>query len=144
MLLILSEIGVDMSRWAGVKPFTAWLGLAPASRQSGNRKRRQKRHGGMAGRIFCLAAQSMARAKKSWLGSFYRRLSATRSKAVALKATARKIAMLFYLVLTKGWAYVEKGLERYEQNYREMQLRRLQSLARELEVVVTMQKITPA
>jgi len=136
VMLILSEIGVDMSRWRGFKPFTAWLGLAPASSQSGNRRRRQKRHGGIAGRIFCLAAQSMAKAKKSWLGSFYRRLSATRSKAVALKATARKIAMLFYLVLTKGWAYVEAGIEKYDLRYRQMQMRRLQALARELNVEV--------
>lgn len=134
VLLILSEIGTDLSRWPGIKAFTAWLGLAPATSQSGNRSRRQKRHGGVAGRIFCLAAQSMARAKKSWLGSFYRRLSATRSKAVALKATARKIAMLFYLVLTKGWAYVEAGIEKYEVGYRQGQLRRLKALARELKV----------
>ena len=134
LMQLLAEVGVDMSPWGGVKPFTAWLGLAPASRQSGQRKRREKRHGGMAGRIFCLAAQSMARAKKSWLGSFYRRLSATRGKAVALKATARKIATLFYLVLTKGWTYVEQGLEKYEQEHRQRQLRRLQALARELEV----------
>ncbi len=134
VLLILSEIGVDLSRWPGVKSFTAWLGLAPAHGQSGNRCRRQKRHGGIAGRIFCLAAQSLARAKKSWLGSFYRRLSATRGKAVALKATARKIAQRFYLVLTKGWAYVEAGIEQYELRYRQMQMRRLQALARELAV----------
>lgn len=136
LLQLLAEIGPDLSRWRGVKAFTAWLGLAPATRQSGSRRRREKRHGGVAGRIFCLAAQSMARAKKSWLGSFYRRLSATRSKAVALKATARKIATLFYLVLTKGWAYVEAGIARYDQQYRDLQLRRLQALARELKVEI--------
>src|SRR5438874_10612365 len=134
VMLLVSEIGVDLQKWRSVKAFTAWLGLAPATRQSGKRRRPEKRHGGTAGRIFCLAAQSMARAKKSWLGSFYRRLSATRSKAVALKATARKIAMLFYLVLTKGWAYVEAGLEQYDLRYRQMQMRRLEALARELKV----------
>jgi transposase len=138
VLQILSEIGVDMSQWPSVKHFTSWLGLAPACSQSGNRRRKQKRHGAMAGRIFCLAAQSLARGKKSWLGSFYRRLRGARSPAVALKATARKIAMLFYLVLTKGWAYVEAGIEKYEQQYRQLQMRRLQALALELNVVINL------
>ena len=143
VMLLVSEIGVDLSRWRSVKAFTAWLGLAPATSQSGNRRRREKRHGGKAGRIFCLAAQSMAKAKKSWLGSFYRRLSASRSKAVALKATARKIALLFYLVLTKGWAYVEAGIEKYDLRYRQMQMRRLEALARELKVELKFPEPSP-
>jgi hypothetical protein len=135
-LLLLSEVGWDMSRWGSVKQFTAWLGVAPATRQSGNRKRNQKRHMGRAGRIFCLAAQSMASAKKSWLGSFYRRIRATRGGPVAVKATARKLAQLFYLTLTKGWDYVEQGIAEYEKRYREGQIRRLNRLARELGMTV--------
>jgi transposase len=135
-LLLLSEVGWDMSRWGSVKQFTAWLGVAPATRQSGNRKRNQKRHMGRAGRIFCLAAQSMASAKKSWLGSFYRRIRATRGGPVAVKATARKLAQLFYLTLTKGWHYVEQGIAEYEKRYREGQIRRLNRLARELGITV--------
>ena len=91
---------------------------------------------GRAGRIFCLAAQSMASAKKSWLGSFYRRIRATRGGPVAVKATARKLAQLFYLTLTKGWDYVEQGIAEYEKRYREGQIRRLNRLARELGITV--------
>ncbi|HVV71432.1 MAG TPA: IS110 family transposase [Verrucomicrobiae bacterium] len=132
VMLLLSEVGWEMNRWGGVKQFTAWLGVAPATRQSGKRRRREKRHMGRAGRIFCLAAQSMAMAKKSWLGSFYRRIRATRGGPVAIKATARKIAQLFYLVLTKGWDYVEQGIAEYQRRYREGQMRRLKRLASEL------------
>lgn len=136
VMLLLSEVGWEMNRWASVKQFTAWLGVAPATRQSGNRSRNQKRHMGRAGRIFCLAAQSMAMAKKSWLGSFYRRIRATRGGQVAVKATARKLAQLFYLVLTKGWAYAEQGIVEYERRYREAQMRRLKRLAHELGIQV--------
>lgn len=136
VMLLLSEVGWDMSRWGSVKQFTAWVGVAPATQQSGKRKRNQKRPMGRAGRIFCLAAQSMAMARKSWLGSFYRRIRARRGGPVAIKATARKIAQLFYLVLTKGWDYVEKGIAEYEKRYRQTQMRRLNQLARELGMVV--------
>lgn len=136
VMLLLSEVGWDMSRWGSVKQFTAWVGVAPATQQSGKRKRNQKRPMGRAGRIFCLAAQSMAMARKSWLGSFYRRIRARRGGPVAIKATARKIAQLFYLVLTKGWDYVEQGIAEYEKRYRQTQMRRLNQLARELGMVV--------
>ena len=36
-LVILSEIGTDMSRWATEKKFGAWLGLAPRPKKSGGR-----------------------------------------------------------------------------------------------------------
>ena len=133
-----------MSRWGGVKAFTAWLGLAPATRQSGRRRRNQKRPMGRAGRIFCLAAQSMAGAKKSWLGSFYRRLRGQRGGPVALKATARKLAQFFYLVLTKGWAYVEQGIATYENQQRQARLRRLKSLAHQLGATLELPAATPS
>ena len=50
VLQLLSEVGRDMSRWPTVKHFTAWLGLAPSSRQSGKRRRREsRRRGGRRG-----------------------------------------------------------------------------------------------
>jgi transposase len=136
VMVLLSEVGWDMSRWPTMKQFTAWLGVAPAHTQSGQRQRRQKRHMGQAGRVFCLAAYSMATAKKSWLSSFYRRIRALRGPAVALKATARKLAQLFYLVLTKGWDYVEQGVAAYEAQQRQMQMRRLNRLAHQLGMCV--------
>lgn len=62
--------GADLSAWPTVKHWTAWLGLAPSSRQSGKRRRREVRHGGRAGQLFRVAARSLARAKQSWLGDF--------------------------------------------------------------------------
>lgn len=35
----------------------------------------------------------------------------------ALKATARKIAVLYYRVMTKGLAFVEHGIELYQQKF---------------------------
>ena len=47
-------------------------------------------------------------------------------------ATARKLAILFYQTMRQGLAYVERGLEAYEQAYRERQQRYLQKRAAEL------------
>jgi len=143
-LQFLSEVGPDLSAWPTEKHFTAWLGLAPGTAQSGKRRRREKRYGGRAGQILRVAARSMARGKQSWLGSFYRRLAATRGPKTANKATARKLAQLIYWTLTKGLAYVEQGIKRYEENYRKQLQKRLERQARRLGMVLLPMDLAPA
>jgi transposase len=130
ILQLLAETGTDMRPWPTRKHFTAWLGLAPSSRQSGKRRRRERRFRNRAGRLFCVMARSLARSNKIALGGFYRRLRATRGAAVANVATARKLALLFYDTLTHGLDFVEQGVDAYERHYREQSLHRLQAAAR--------------
>ena len=61
-LQLLGEVGTDLGQnWATEKHFTAWLGLAPGRRQSGQRRGRQKRSRHRAGRSFCVIARSVGR-----------------------------------------------------------------------------------
>lgn len=132
-LRLLGEVGTDLSRWPTVKRFTSWLGLSPGRNQSGKRDRRARRRPKTnAGQIFRLAAQSVGKSSYLALGGFYRRLKARTNPAVATVATARKLAILFYQTMRQGLAYVERGLEAYEQAYRERQQRYLQKRAAEL------------
>ena len=128
-MLVVSEVGTDMSRWPTGKHFVSWLGLSPGSRQSGKRRRRQKRFRGTAGKIFCVVARTLGRSKYLALSGFYRRIKATRGAQVANIACARKIALLFYHALKHGMQYVEQGLEAYEQHYREQSITRLKKAA---------------
>jgi len=127
---LLSETGTDMSPWPTRKHFTSWLGLAPGSRQSGKRKRSQKRFRGRAGQIFCLTAASLPRSKHLALGGFYRRIRATCGGQVANIAAARKIAERYYDLLRHGSSYVEQGLQAYEEKYRQDSIRKLKAVAR--------------
>jgi transposase len=81
---------------------------------------------GRAGRLFCVVACPLARSKYLALGGFYRRVRATRGAQVANIAAARKLAVLFYNTLRFGLTYVEQGLQRYEETYRQHSLQRLQ------------------
>jgi transposase len=130
--VLLAEIGNDMSRWKDWRHFGSWLAVAPCHGQSGNKKRRVKRHLTRAGQVLCRAVQCMATGKHTWLASFYRRIRAKRGGKVAVKATAYKLAKLIYLVLTQGWEYVEEGIAKYEERVRQMRLKALQKLAKEL------------
>lgn len=134
--LLLAEIGSDMSRWADWRHFGSWMALAPCSAQSGKRRRREKRYLNRPGRILCQAVQCMAVGKHTWLASFYRRIRAKRGAKVAIKATAYKLAKLIFLVLTKGWEYVEQGITKYEERMRQVEFKALSKLARKLNMVV--------
>ena len=128
-----AELGNNINQWANVKSFVSWLGLAPGKNQSGKtNKRSKKRAVTRAGQIFKQAAQSLLVSKELGLGAFARRLKARRGAAVAIKATARKLAELYYKIFSKGMEYVEKGVEMYQQRIKEQQIRFLTKKATEL------------
>lgn len=126
------EVGTDLSRFRDAKHFTAWAGLAPRHQQSGRRQRRASRPKTKVGQIFREAAMSIAKSKHLALGGFYRRTKGRRGAAIAIVATARKLAVLFYDVMTRGLEYVEHGLAQYETNYRAQSERHLHKLAHRL------------
>lgn len=130
-------MGTDLARWPSEKHFTAWLGLCPESRQSGKSRRRESRGMGRAGRLFCSAARSMSRSSQTALGGFYRRLRAIRGGQVAVMATARKVAVLYHRLMTRGLDYVEHGLLQYEQLFREQHVRRITAAERKLGLTVS-------
>jgi hypothetical protein len=76
-------------------------------------KRSKKKAMTRSGQIFKQAAQSLLVSKQPGLGAFARKLKARRRAAIAIKATARKIAELYYKTFDNGMQYVEKGVEIY-------------------------------
>jgi transposase len=83
LLQTIAEVGTELSRWKTEGHFTAWLGLAPGSHQSGKRRGHQARQRNRAGRLFCVMARSLARSVDKGLGGFYRRLRARRGGLIA-------------------------------------------------------------
>jgi transposase len=133
VLKIISETGTDLSKWRNEKAFISWLGLSPGKEQSGrmNRRRRIKKVS-KAGQIFRECAFSIAASKKSALYAFYKRIQSRSNGYIANKATARKLATYFYLVMTKGVEYIEQGLKRYENNIQEIRIKNLKKMAMKL------------
>ena len=137
LLQLIGEVGTDLGKnWQTEKHFTAWLGLAPGSRQSGKRRGSQKRSRNRAGRLFCLIARSVGRSVDKALGGFYRRLKGRRGGLVANLALARKLAELFWRLMVHGRAYVEQGLKKYEEKVSFTEQRLLQKLARKYNLVL--------
>ncbi|SPE56801.1 conserved hypothetical protein [Verrucomicrobia bacterium] len=136
-LQLIAETGTDLGRhWRTEKAFTAWLGVAPGSRQSGKRRGNQRRGRNRAGRLFCVVARSVGRSADTALGGFYRRLKGRRGGLVANLALARKLAELYWRMMVHGIAYVEQGLKKYQEKVAETEQRLLRKLAKKYNMVV--------
>lgn len=130
LLRLLGEVGTDMSKFPTIKAFVSWCGLAPGMNQSGRwKKRSTTKNKSKAGQIFRELAQSIISSQKIAIGAFMRKLRGRKGPAVAIKAGARKIAEAYYNLLTKGVAYVEQGVEQYQKQIRDRDLRNLKVLA---------------
>jgi transposase len=130
LLKLLGEVGTDMSRFPTFKHFVSWCGLAPGHNRSGSKSRKTKmKNHSNAGQIFREIAQALLNSKYIAIGAFIRKLRSRKDVRIAIKAGARKIAIAFYNLLTKGTQYVEQGIARYEQQLKEREQQYLQKLA---------------
>jgi transposase len=132
-LVILGEIGVDVSRFPTEKHFTSWLGLCP-NHQRSNKKlksRRVRKGKNRAAIALRLAARSLWRSQSA-LGGYFRRINSRLGLKGAITATAHKLARYVYAMLKHGEAYVSQSLEQYEATMRERIERTLRKKARAL------------
>lgn len=131
-LRLTAELGNNIKQWPNENNFVSWLGLAPGKHQSGKmNKRSKKKSTTRAGQIFKQAAQTLLISKNPSLGAFARRIKARRGAGVAIKATARKLAILYYKIFSKGINYVETGIKVYEDKMKAQQIKFLNKKAAE-------------
>lgn len=135
---LLAEIGTDMQKWKTEKHFTSWLGLAPKQNHSGKKKKNYKAKGNpKAGIIFRQAATSLINSKNIALGAFGRKIRSKRGPSVAIKATARKLAVLYWKLFVKGLDYVEKGIQAYHEKIKLNKQKNVLKMAKELGMSVS-------
>ena len=136
-LTVAAEVGADLSRFATAAHFCSWLGLAPGTRISGDKRlggppARQTNRVGQALRM----AASTARNSQTAIGAAHRRRLSRMDSAKAVKATAHQLARLIYAMLTRGEEYVERDLAAMETERRDRQIKHLQRQARHFDLAL--------
>jgi|HubBroStandDraft_4_1064222.scaffolds.fasta_scaffold16952_2 transposase len=118
-LVLLSEVGPNVTRFRSEKHFCSWLGLCPDNRISGGKvlSSRTRRVVNRATDALRMAASTLERSQSA-LGGFYRRMKARLGAAEAVTATAHKLARIIYRLVKHGEAYVRQGLEDYESKFK--------------------------
>jgi hypothetical protein len=135
---LVSEVGLDMSRWKTEAHFASWLGLCPDNRISGDKVlSRGTRHVlNRAANALRLGASTLLKSQ-TYLGAQYRRLRSKLGAPKAITAMAHRLARLVYRMLKYGQHYVDKGAEYYEQRNRQQQIEFLRKKAAQLGLQVT-------
>jgi transposase len=120
---VISEVGLDMSRWKSEKQFASWLGLCPDNRISGGKvlKRGTRRVVNRASTALRLGAWGLLRSQSA-LGAKFRRLRSRLGAPKAITAMAHLLARLIYRILKFGHQYVDQGMDYYQTKYRQQQL----------------------
>jgi len=130
--VIISELGLDMTRFPTAAHAASWAGVAPRREESAGRQRSTKTRKGnpYLKTILVQAAHAAGRRKDNFLGAQFRRLAARRGKQRAAVAVAHSILVIAYHMLQHGTAYIELGGDYFDKR-NEQQLQR--SLVKRLE-----------
>lgn len=142
VLIIISEIGLDMSRWRSAKAFCSWLGLCPGNKISGGRVLNSKTTH-VVNRVANLLRTLGPSIGKTdtFLGISHRRMRARLGPAGANTATARKLAELVYHLLKYKEEYIDVDQLIFMEKLHRQRLARLRKQAEELGMEVVERKL---
>ena len=131
---IFSEVGRDLAvRFPTAGHFASWLGLCPDNDKSGGQVlwTGVRRINNRAGQMFRMAASSLHH-NRSPLGDFLRRMKAKLGPAAGITATAHKIAIIFYTLVTKQIEYDDSIWATRDQHRQKRFEQKLKRQARQL------------
>ena len=108
IMAFISEIGLEgIKKFETAKQFTSWLRLAPNNKISGGKVLSHHLPKGSNRLKVALrqAANTVGNLKEGHLSDFFRRINYKKGRATAVSATARKLAVIIWNMLTKGTSY---------------------------------------
>lgn len=137
VLTIIAITGTNMEKWPTAAHFASWLNLAARPRISGGKVLGHEKRisNNPASQAFRMAAQCMWQ-NKGPLGSLYRRLSASKGSKKAIKAVARRIAVIFYTMVKNKTKYDPTKIGLDQDQIKAKKLARLQKEAEKLGCVI--------
>jgi transposase len=125
---IISEIGVEMSRFATDAHLASWAGMCPGNNESAGKRKSGKT---TKGSVYLRAAQ-------------YRRLVKRMSKKKALVAVGHSLLVIVYHVLRNRASYQELGGDYFDRQHVEVQRGRLIHKLETLGLKVTVEELPQA
>ncbi len=138
--VIVSEIGVDMSRFPTAGHLISWAGLCPRNDESAGKRRSTRLRQGAPWLKTTLtqAAWSAARTKSSYLQAQFLRIKSRRGPKKAIMAVAASMLTAAYYMLRDDVDYRDLGPDYFDRLDRthaaERLVRRLQNLGFQVEV----------
>jgi transposase len=125
--VVLSEIGLDMSRFETGGHLVSWAGLCPRNDESAGKRRstRMKKGAPWLKTILVQCAWAAARTKGSYFQAQYHRLRSRRGSKKAIGAVAASLLTTVYHMLKNGTCYQDLGASHFDQQDNVRQIKRL-------------------
>lgn len=108
VMAIMSEVGLEgFNKFETAKQFVGWLHLSPNTKITGGKviSSRVPKGGNRLKIALRNAANAIGNLKDSHLSDFFRRILYKSDRVTAISATARKLAVIIYNMITKKEAY---------------------------------------
>lgn len=137
-LEIVSETGTDLSKWNSRNHFVSWLNLCPNNKISGGKlisSQVLKKKPNAAAAAFRTAANTMCRSK-SWIGDYFRRMKTKGGQKYAIVASARKLAIIYYEMVSAGKQYKPLDNTEYKLIVQRKKIAHLEELLKRLKTEV--------
>jgi transposase len=141
---ILSEIGLDMGRFATAGHLVSWAGLCPRNDESAGKRRSNRLRKGAPWLKTTLVQCAWAAARKtsSYLQAQFHRLRGRRGAKKAIVAVAASMLTAVYHMLSDGTDYHDLGADHFDHRAKEAQTRRLVARLQHLGYAVDITPLT--
>lgn len=137
LLTLISEVGLDLSKFPSEKHFASWLGLSPNKKISGGKilSSNTKKNSGRLAVAFRHAANSVGNQKESTaLSHFFHKMSYRKGRKAAITATAHKIAVIVFKMLDNKKPYKPMSDQDYKEIIRKQKISRIQKSINKLKL----------
>jgi transposase len=143
---IISEIGIDMSRFPTAGHLVSWAGLVPRNDESAGKRRSNRLRPGAPWLKTTLVqcAVSASKAKGTYLCALYHRLRARRGPKKAICALAASMLTAIYHMLKDGTFYNDLGPDHFDRLDKKNQTSRLVRRLKELGYAVEIHPLPAA
>jgi len=138
--VVISEIGLDMSRFPSAAHLISWAGLCPKNDESAGKRRSTRLRPGAPWlkTVLVQSAWCAVRVKASYLHALFQRLKARRGPRKAIVAVAAAMLTAVYYMLKRGAAYHDLGPDHFQRTERSRLAARLTRKLGELGFDVTL------
>lgn len=128
VLCLLTTMGRDIHKFSSAKSFASWLRLVPNNKISGGRIISHRTPAGKSYLASALrqAANSIGNQTNHELTPFFKRIAYKKGRVAAITATARKLAVIIWNMITKGEPYKKTQVKDNTQRTKEAGLRQVQ------------------
>lgn len=128
VLCLLTTLGKDIHKFGSAKSFASWLRLVPNNKISGGRILSHRTPAGKSYIAIALrqAANSIGNQANHELSGFFKRIAYKKGRVAAITATARKLAVIIWNMLTKEEPYKKAQIVDRSKKTREVGLRQVQ------------------